>query len=144
LVIVGNDSGERKAIEEKIQSCKLTAEVQLFSGLSDIEVRCFYRLCDLFVFPSTYEGFGIPIIEAMAAGCPMVLSDIPVFREITENLGIYFRYDDADNFAWAISKVLSSSSERTRQIEYGHERVKAFSFKSLAAQLQNLYSTLLK
>jgi glycosyltransferase involved in cell wall biosynthesis len=143
LVIVGNDSGAGKAMREHVQSTNLIEQVQILSGLSDHEVRCVYRLCSLFVFPSSYEGFGIPILEAMAAGCPMALSDIPVFREITENRAVYFPHDDSGAMATAIERVLASSSERERQIKYGYDRVKDFNFKSLAGQLANLYRTLL-
>lgn len=142
LVIVGNDSGEGKAIHERVESANLVGYVKILSGLSDLEVRCAYKLCSLFVFPSSYEGFGIPILEAMAAGCPMVLSDLPVFREITENCGVYFPHDASGAMATAIEKVLTSSSERDRQIQYGYERVKAFNFKSLAGQLASLYRCL--
>ena len=95
LIIVGNDRGgkdrgEREAIEKRIDAMDLIGNVKILRNLNDFEVKCVYKLCNLFVFPSSYEGFGIPILEAMAAGCPMVLSDIPVFREITENRGIYF------------------------------------------------------
>jgi glycosyltransferase involved in cell wall biosynthesis len=142
LVIVGNDSGEGKAMAERVISKKLSGYVKILSGLSDLEVRCVYKLCSMFVFPSSYEGFGIPILEAMAAGRPMALSDIPVFREITENLSVYFPYRDSDAMAVAIEKVLASSSECERQNKYGLERVQKFSFKNLAGQLAYLYKTL--
>ncbi|MHB8474360.1 MAG: glycosyltransferase family 4 protein [Gammaproteobacteria bacterium] len=143
LLIVGNDSGQRKAIEEKVVSANLSRYVQILTGLSDFEVRCAYKLCSLFVFPSSYEGFGIPILESMAAGCPMVLSDIPVFREITQNNGVYFRQRDIESMALAIENVLSSNSERARLVEYGNERIKAFGFQSVAAQMERLYNSLL-
>ena len=143
LVIVGNDSGEKSAILERVQSANLTGRVHILSGISDLEVRCLYKLCSLFVFPSSYEGFGIPILEAMAAGCPMVLSDIPVFREITENRGVYFSHDNPIAMAIAIEKVLTSSCERERQIKYGQERVQAFNFKNLVNQVAGLYRTVL-
>ena len=143
LLIIGNDRGERKAIEEKINAMNLAGCVKILSGLSDFEVRCIYKLCTLFVFPSSYEGFGIPILEAMAAGRPMVLSDIPVFREITESRGVYFPHDDTEAMASAMEKVLSSSSDRVRLIEYGNGRVHAFSFNSLAAQLEGIYRSLM-
>ena len=144
LVIVGNDSGERKAIQDRINSAKLSDNVKFLSGLSDLEVRCAYKLCSLFVFPSSYEGFGIPILEAMAAGCPMVLSDIPVFREITQNRGMYFPHDDVDAMASAIETVLSSDSQRASLINYGKGRVQAFSFRSLAGQLESVYRELMQ
>ncbi len=143
LLIIGNDSGERKAAEEKITSMNLTGCVKILSGISDLEVRCAYKLCSLFVFPSSYEGFGIPILEAMAAGCPMVLSDIPVFREITQDNGVYFSHHDVESLVSAIEHVLSSECERIRQVEYGNKRVQDFSFKSLAAQMEFLYRSML-
>jgi glycosyltransferase involved in cell wall biosynthesis len=143
LLIVGNDSGSGKEIQERVEAAKLSNCVKLLSGLSDLEVRCVYRLCSLFVFPSSYEGFGIPVLEAMAASRPMVLSDLPVFREITQDQGVYFPYHDPELMANAIEMVLSSSKERQRLIEYGNERVKAFSFRSLAKQLERLYRSLL-
>jgi len=143
LVIVGNDSGERKRIQERIDASNLNQRVTLLSGLSDLEVRCAYKLASLFVFPSSYEGFGIPILEAMAAGCPMVLSDIPVFREITQNRGIYFPFDDVDALAESIGRILSSSSQREKSVGYGKERVEAFTFKTLAEQMESVYRKLI-
>jgi glycosyltransferase involved in cell wall biosynthesis len=144
LVIIGNDSGEKKAVEIRIESAKLGNSVKLLSGLSDSEVRCAYSLCNLFIFPSLYEGFGIPILEAMAARRPMVLSDIPVFREITQNQGVYFRPDDVEGMAFAIDHVLSTHGARARLVEHGNERVKAFSFHSLAIQVECLYTMLMR
>lgn len=144
LVIIGNDSGERKAIEARVLSANLSDHVTLLSGLTDQEVRSAYKLARLFVFPSSYEGFGIPILEAMAAGCPMALSDLPVFREIAQDRGLYFRHDDPEAMASAIERGLSSGSERASQIEFGYQRVKDFGFEGLAGQLETLYRVMLK
>jgi glycosyltransferase involved in cell wall biosynthesis len=142
LVIIGNDSGERRVVEERVQAANLSGYVKILSGLSDLEVRCAYKLASLFVFPSYREGFGIPVLEAMAAECAMVLSDIPVFNEITEGKGVYFPYDDTDAMAHAIEAVLSSNTERSRLIEYGRARIRAFGFDALGRQLAALYSEL--
>jgi glycosyltransferase involved in cell wall biosynthesis len=142
LVIVGNDSGEQRAIKERILFENLSGFVTVLSGLSDLEVRCAFKLSSLLVFPSSYEGFGIPILEAMAAGCPMALSDIPVFREITQNQGVYFFHQDPNSIALAIDEALTSNSNRERQIYYGYKRVQEFNFNRLAEQLANLYKTL--
>lgn len=143
LVIIGNDSGQRAELEKRISATELTGKVRLLTSLSDGEVRCAYHLCKLFVFPSTYEGFGIPILEAMAAGRPMVLSDIPVFREITEGQGSYFPPDSATSIALAMEAVLGDDAEQQRLIRYGRRRIDAFSYGSLACQLKQLYESIL-
>ena len=143
LLIVGNDSGERELLEAHIVSNGLESSVTLASGLSDMEVRCAYALCDLFVFPSTYEGFGIPILEAMAAGKPMVLSDIPVFREITEGRSVYFSPDHPRDIALAIERVLQSRTTIDACISYGLERVIAYGYSPISALYKSLYSQLL-
>ncbi|MEZ5503148.1 MAG: glycosyltransferase family 1 protein [Halioglobus sp.] len=143
LVIVGNDSGLRRQVSARARSRGLGNDVILLGGLTDQEVRCIYRLCHLFVFPSAYEGFGIPALESMAAGKPMALSDIPPFREITQDTGVYFPHDNVELMANAIENVLDSNSERDRQVAYGNQRVQAFSFHSLGAQLEGLYRSLL-
>ena len=143
LVIIGNDSGEMTTVKEKVDSLKLSNYVRILKGLTDIEVRCIYNLCQLFVFPSLYEGFGIPILEAMAAKRPIVLSNIPVFREITQGQGAYFSYDDPDSIASVIDKVLSSASESDRLIQYGNERVQDFSFRKISMDIGRVYKSLL-
>lgn len=142
LLIIGNDSGEGAAIQARIRSLNLSGNVRFLSGLSDLEVRCAYKLCKLFIFPSYYEGFGIPILEAMAAGTPMALSDIPVFREITENKGVYFQHGNVDAMASAIESILSSTERRASLVEYGRQRVKSFSFQSVAEQVEHVYKNL--
>lgn len=142
LLIVGNDSGEKRAVENRIRATRSSDHVRLLSGLSDHEVRCMYKLCSLFVFPSLYEGFGIPILEAMAADRPMALSDIPVFREITQDQGFFFDPDDVEAMAVAIERALGSSSESVRMLEHGRKRLQDFAFQALAGQVERLYRTL--
>ncbi len=143
LVIVGNDSGERALLDAQISAKGLSQQIALLSGLSDFEVRCAYAACRLFVFPSTYEGFGIPILEAMDAACPMALADIPVFREITEGRSAYFSPDDPYDIARVIARILSSPQEQARLIEYGRERVKAYAYSNIVTQYERLYSRVL-
>lgn len=139
LVIVGNDSGELAHIRELAASLRLARHITILDGLSDLQVRCLYRLCSLFVFPSRYEGFGIPVLEAMAANRPFVLSDIAVFREITEDRAIYFSPDDPASIAATVDRVLSSPGEQEQLIAYGSKRVHDFRFENSAAALAALY-----
>ena len=109
LIIIGQKANETIEINEIIKRLKLTSKVKIFSNLTDYEVGCFYKLTSLFVFPSIYEGFGIPILEAMASSKPMALSNLEVFREITENKYIYFDpYDPlsiANNISSEVDKI---------------------------------------
>ena len=141
LVIIGNDSGELPSVRKRIEALGLSKHVVILSGLTDSEVRCVYRLCTLFVFPSAYEGFGIPILEAMAAKRPMVISDIPVFKEITQGKGAYFSHDNSDSIAASIDEVLSSATEQSRLIDYGIDRVLVFSYKNISMNLAQLYKS---
>lgn len=143
LLIVGNDSGERAKLEAQIAARGLNGSVTVASGLSDLDVRCAYALCDLFVFPSTYEGFGIPILEAMAAGRPMALSDIPVFREITEERTVYFSPFNAQAIAQGIERALSSQEQKDQLIHYGLDRSKAYDYSAIATRYEDLYDFLL-
>ena len=142
LVIIGNDSGTRSQVQERVTSLGLDSKVWLLSGLSDREVQCAYSLCKAFVFPSSYEGFGIPILEAMAANRAQVLSDIPVFREITENQGVFFSHRDAGAMAHAIEQVVCSSDEESRLVAYGKARLLDFSFDRLSDEIIKIYKRL--
>ena len=139
LVIVGNDSGERMRIEEQVRLAGLQASVHLLSGLSDIEVRCLYSAASMLVFPSKYEGFGIPLLEAMASGIPVVASDMPVFREILGDAGHYFDPDSAPAMASAISTILATPALREQMVSSGAARVCSFDFEVLAREMAALY-----
>lgn len=139
LVIVGNESGKGALLAQQIAEQNLSNRVTLLTGLTDLEVRCAYLLCGLFVFPSTYEGFGIPILEAMAANRPMALSNLPVFKEITEGQSLYFPPDDVEAMADAIETGLSSSETRVRMVKYGEQRVTSFGFDRLAEGMAGVY-----
>lgn len=139
LVLIGNDNGERSALAAQVAKLGLTGSVIMLSGLSDHEVRCAYRLCSLFVFPSLYEGFGIPVLESMAARRPMVVSNLPVFRELTEDRYLSFAPEDTAQMASMIDLGLSSDTACDEMIAYGDTRIGDFSFSGLAAVLQQIY-----
>jgi len=139
LVIIGGDGGEGSNMFEQIRTLNLSDNVMILKNLPDWEVQSLFRLCSLFVFPSVYEGFGIPILEAMAAQRPMVLSDLPVFREITENQSIYFDPNKIESIADVILKTYSSKSEQERLVDYGLKRMEAFKYHNLAQDLVKIY-----
>lgn len=142
LAIVGNDGGMRDAIAQHIATRDLGDLVTLIEGADDATIRALYAGCDMLAFPSRYEGFGIPILEAMAAGKPMVLADTPVFRELALDGALYFPVDDPGAAATAIATVWGDARERARQCEIGARRVRDFAFDHLADGVAALYEAL--
>lgn len=90
LILVGNNNGTLGATIDLINVLALQREVLCYPSVSETNLSWFYRNCELVIFPSLYEGFGIPILEATIYRKPLVVSDIPVFREILGNGGVFF------------------------------------------------------
>lgn len=142
LVIVGNDGGQAAALMDLIGSLGLSAAVRVMHNVLNEQLADLYRGASLVVFPSLYEGFGIPILEAMAARRPLALSDLPVFVELTQGKGHYFSPDDPSDMAAKIRGLLSDPARQEEVVRFGDQRVRDFSFDGLAGQVEQLYSRL--
>jgi len=103
------------------------------------ELKELYANALCFVFPSLYEGFGIPILEAFACGCPLILSNTSCFPEIAGDAGIYFEPKSVDNMREKIEIVICSESLRKTLASKGFERLKAFSWQKCAEQTAKVY-----
>jgi glycosyltransferase involved in cell wall biosynthesis len=88
-----------------------------------------YRAADLFVFPSLYEGFGMPILESFASGCPVVLAEASCFPEIAQDAALYFDPNDAEMMRDAITRGLRDRNLRRRLRELGAMRAAEFSWE---------------
>jgi glycosyltransferase involved in cell wall biosynthesis len=104
------------------------------NGLQNI-----YSKALMFVFPSLYEGFGIPILEAFASGCPALLSRTSCFPEIAEDAAMYFDPYSVNDMRQTMEKVLLDSSIQKTLSEDGFERLKHFSWEKTAIQTHQLY-----
>lgn len=82
LLIVGIPGPETQAIQDFVTTSGLAHSVVMLNGISDAQLQWYYRNCSLLLAPSTLEGFGLPVAEALLAGCRVVCSDIPAFREL--------------------------------------------------------------
>lgn len=142
LAIVGSDGGQRRALVAQIARQGVGHLVTLVDDADDAALGHLYAACSLVVMPSRDEGFGIPLIEAMAAGRPLVTSDIAVFRELTQDRGCYFPVDDARRAADAIERAWTDDHLRDQLVNYGRRRIADFGFDRLADQLSCLYASL--
>jgi len=93
--------------------------------------------------PSRYEGFGLPVIEAMASGCPVIASDIPALREVSAGAAVLVPPGDADAFARALRQVLASPEHRRSLTEAGIVRARAFSWDRTARETSAVYEDVL-
>ena len=107
--------------------------------VSESELRDLYAKALIFVFPSLYEGFGIPILEAFASGCPAILSNSSCFPEIAEDAAVYFDPYSVEDMRQIIEKALLDSSLQSSLIKKGYERIKYFSWEKTAKQTYELY-----
>ena len=101
--------------------------------VSDNELKKYYSNALLFIYPSIYEGFGLPPLEAMASGCPVVLSDIEVFHEVFGEAAIYFNPYDINDIAQKIDEVLKSKETQEKLISQGYDLVKKYSYENSAS-----------
>jgi len=109
----------------------------------DRELAQLYSQASAFVYPSLYEGFGIPILEAMSLGCPVVCSNTSSFPEVALNAAEFFDPYDIESIANALEKVLFSQELSQKLTELGKDRIKDFSWEKCAEQTRSIYTSLL-
>lgn len=103
-----------------------------FGEVEDLDLPYLYNMAEAFVFPSKYEGFGLPPIEAMSSGCPTVVSKAASMPEVCGDASLYFDPDNIDEMARAIQKVVTDEELRKELIRKGHVRAKALSWQRTA------------
>ena len=114
-----------------------------FYQASDEELRFLYQNALFFIFPSLYEGFGMPILEAMINHCPVVLSDTSCFPEIAQDAGLYFNPEDIEDMYDKMCLMVENEELRIGLVAKGNERAKDFSWEKCAAQHLEVYKSLL-
>ena len=107
------------------------------------QMSCLYRDAEVFAFPSLYEGFGMPILEAWSLECPVVLSHASCFPEIAGDAGVYFNPESAEDICNALQHVIEDTTLRHNLIQRGNERIKAFSWQRCAEEHMRVYRSLL-
>jgi len=127
VVLVGNPGYGYGEVLKVIEKLKVHDFVQIFNGASDKWLSEQYEQAHLFVFPSLYEGFGIPVLEAMSHGLPVVASDISTNRELLGDEAVFFPPTDHHMLAESIERVLKSPSLYKRLSAAGIERARLWS-----------------
>lgn len=136
LYIVGKYN---RVFSQQMQLDTTSDYIKFLGRVSDEELARLYNQAVCFVFPSLYEGFGMPPLEAMACGCPVLVSDIPVEREVCGDAAHYFNPLDPNDILHTITQYLNNANvtkEKMRQI--GFENIMRFSWEKSAQTLMNI------
>lgn len=122
-----------------IEDLRLKNSVIYFDGISEEQLVWIYNSADVFAFPSFYEGFGLPCLEAMACGIPVVSSNATSLPEVVGDSGIMIDPYSIDEIAGEISKVLSNSDLHNSLSKKGLQRIGKFQWKNTAIQTEKVY-----
>lgn len=139
LVIAGKKGWKYKEIFETIDKLNLQNDVVFTGYVSDEGLPALYNAADLFVYPSIYEGFGLPPLEAMACGTPVITSNTSSLPEVVGDAGIMVDPYDVDGLADAMHEVLADGGLRANMIKKGLERAKMFSWEQCAKETLEVY-----
>ena len=135
LVVVGKKGWKYKEILRAPEKFNVEQEVLFLDFVPDEDLATLYKNAELFVMPSLYEGFGLPILEAMKNGCPVATSDISSLPEAGGDAAAYFDPKSAEDMASVILSVLGDKKKRSIMIEEGYKQVKKFSWEKSAKEV---------
>ena len=138
LVIGGKKNKHYSALVKLVKLLAIKNKVMFIDSISDEDLLCFYNAAQLFVFPSLYEGFGLPVLEAMACGTPVVAFNVTSIPEVTGDAAILVNPNDTNSLSKAIEKVLLNETLRNNLIAKGIERAKKFSVEKMARKILNV------
>ena len=117
------------------------ADILIIPFVSEEELPALYSGAKVFVFPSVYEGFGLPPLEAMACGCPVISSNVSTMPEILNDACLYFNPFDINKISNVISEVVQSESLREKMRTKGFERVKIFTIEKMVNSLIKIFGS---
>lgn len=143
LVLIGQKGWKYEGIERSISQSPHRDDIHLLDYLSDRAVAYFYRHAEAFVYPSFYEGFGLPVLEAMTLGVPVVTANISSLPEVAGDAAILVDPHDLHSIAEGIARVLQSPRDRQALIERGKQRSRQFSWQKTAQLTLRAYRHLL-
>ncbi len=135
----GRSKEYRRDIMKKLASLGITEDVIFIDRVSELELAYYYSSAQLLAYPSLYEGFGLPPLEAMACGCPVVTSNTSSLPEVVGEAGIMVDPHDTDSLAQAMRQVLTNSKLRDDMVRKGLEQSKRFSWEKAAEQTLEVY-----
>ena len=144
LIIVGKDTKYSQEVKDYIAENNLKNKIIFLYGLSLKELAIFYQMAQIFVYPSIYEGFGIPIIEALYSKTPVITTQGGVFPEAGGPNSIYVDSNNVQEMENAIQTLLQNKNLQIEMAQKGFDFVQQFNDEKIAFQMMDVYKTVLK
>ena len=139
LVITGGKGWMYETIFEQVKRSGLEGRVHFPGFVDDADLPALYSAADLFAYVSLYEGFGLPLLEAMACGTPVIGSNTSSLPEVIGDVGLQVDPRDVNDIAHALRQMIDQPELRERSIGAGLERAKLFSWDKAARELLAIY-----
>lgn len=138
LIIVGKKGWHYDSFYDLLSKSKYVNEIILTGYVPEEDLRVLYSYADVFVYPSLYEGFGLPPLEAMAHGCPVVTSNVSSLPEVVGDAGLLVDPNNYKSIKDAIIAILENEKLREDLVKKGIQRAKQFTWKKTASELKSL------
>ena len=142
LIIIGDGKNYKEKCIEYIKNNNLSKRVKILSDLNLYEISCIYQKADIMIYPSIFEGFGIPILEALNSKIPVITSKGGCFHEVGGKNCLYVDPMSSDEISNSIIKIDSDSKLRKQMIDLGYEHAQKFDDKIIAQNLMKVYQSL--
>jgi glycosyltransferase involved in cell wall biosynthesis len=143
LVVVGRKTVYFNQLNEFIIKYKLENQVIFLQDVLVEELAVMYQMSQMFIYPSLFEGFGIPILEALNSGVPVITSIGGCFKETGGAYSVYINPNNVEELVDAIKKVLNNQDFRNRMVEEGKIHAENFREEKCISKLMNIYSSLI-
>ncbi len=143
LLIIGDEISKYATLRRAVHRYKLHKHVRFFGFVPDATLAILYRLARVFVFPSLYEGFGLPPLEAMASGTPVITSNLSSLPEVVGDAAMLIDPYQPDAIAGAMRRVLQDERLRDDMRERGLARVREFSWGRSVKRVREIYDEVL-
>lgn len=144
LIIVGKRGWLYESILKRPKELGIEEKVIFLNFVPDEELDILYRNALCFCLPSLYEGFGLPVLEAMKRGCPVITSKVSSLPEAGGEAALYFNPESVEDIAEKITELINNESLREKFIQKGFEQVKKFSWKKTAQETLELLQEVAK
>lgn len=141
LVVVGKEGFGGPEIVELMENSPHKHRILYKGYVSAPHLKSLYKGAEAFVFPSFYEGFGFPILEAMKFECPVITSNLGTMAEVAGQAAVLVDPHDTESIAHGMNLVVEDQSKRKKMIEKGCRRVEEFTWKKTAQRVMNIYRT---